>query len=255
MFSLMVFSDILLCLLLGVGLGVCGGMLGIGGGLIAIPILGILFNMDQHLAQGTALVMITPNVLIGFLRYRQRNRIDARVALIMCAFASVSSYLAAHIASSIDVYHLQRAFALFLLLLAAYYMWQWYNRQRNQAPGIVLSTRYLPLLGVASGVMSGIFTVGGGLVVVPLLVTLFAFAQTQAQGMALILVVPGALAALLSYSQAGNVDWLIGIPLALGGIFSVSWGVALAHKLPVAYLRAAFCLVLVGVGITMLVLK
>ncbi|MCL6358512.1 MULTISPECIES: sulfite exporter TauE/SafE family protein [Pectobacterium] len=255
MFSLMMLSDMLLCLFLGVGLGVCGGMLGIGGGLIAIPVLGILFGMDQHLAQGTALVMITPNVLIGFLRYRQRNRIDTRIALTMCVFASVSAYFAAHIASSIDVHHLQNAFAIFLLVLAAYYMFQWYNKQRNHSSDIVLSTKYLPLLGVASGFMSGIFTVGGGLVVVPVLVTLFAFAQTQAQGMALILVVPGALAALLSYSQAGNVDWSIGLPLALGGIFSVSWGVALAHKMPVAYLRGAFCLVLVGVGITMLAVK
>ncbi|ACX87093.1 sulfite exporter TauE/SafE family protein [Pectobacterium parmentieri] len=255
MFSLMMFSDILLCLLLGVGLGFCGGMLGIGGGIIAIPILGVLFGMDQHMAQGTALVMITPNVLIGFLRYRQRNRIDTRVALTMCLFATGSAYLAAHIASSIDVNRLQRAFAIFLLVLAAYYMWQWYNKKRSQPPEVVLSTHYLPLLGVASGFMSGIFTVGGGLVVVPALVTLFAFAQTQAQGMALILVVPGALAALLSYSQAGNVDWNIGLPLALGGIVSVSWGVAVAHKLPVVYLRAAFCLVLVGVGITMLLLR
>ncbi|MCA6981385.1 sulfite exporter TauE/SafE family protein [Pectobacterium brasiliense] len=255
MFSLMMFSDILLCLLLGVGLGFCGGMLGIGGGLIAIPILGVLFGMDQHMAQGTALVMITPNVLIGFLRYRQRNRIDTRVALTMCAFATGSAYLAAHIASSIDVHNLQRAFATFLLVLAAYYIWQWYNKKRSQTSEIVLSTKYLPLLGVASGFMSGIFTVGGGLVVVPVLVTFFAFAQTQAQGMALILVVPGALAALLSYSQAGNVDWSIGLPLALGGIVSVSWGVAVAHKLPVAYLRAAFCLMLIGVGVTMLVLK
>ncbi len=100
--------------------------------------------------------------------------------------------------------------------------------------------------------MSGIFTVGGGLVVVPALVTLFGFTQTQAQGIALALVVPGALAALASYAQAGNVDWATGLPLALGGILSVSWGVALAHRLPVSFLRLAFCLVLLGVALTML---
>ena len=60
-------------LLLGLGLGAAGGLLGIGGGLIAIPILGALYGMDQHLAQGTALVMIAPNVLIGFWRYHQRH--------------------------------------------------------------------------------------------------------------------------------------------------------------------------------------
>ncbi|ANE76741.1 sulfite exporter TauE/SafE family protein [Dickeya solani] len=248
-------TNVVLCLILGMGLGVCGGMLGIGGGLIAIPVLGMLFGMNQHLAQGTALIMITPNVLIGFLRYRQRNKIDTRMTLMLCAFATVSAYFAAHIASAIQVDNLQQAFAIFLLVLATYYIWQWINSRRSRTPTSVLSKRYLPALGVASGFMSGIFTVGGGLVVVPALVTLFGFTQTQAQGIALALVVPGALAALVSYTQAGNVDWSTGIPLAIGGILSVSWGVALAHKLPVVALRLAFCLVLVGVAVVMLVAK
>ncbi|MEM0671947.1 sulfite exporter TauE/SafE family protein [Dickeya oryzae] len=247
-----VITQVVMCLILGMGLGVCGGMLGIGGGLIAIPVLGMLFGMNQHLAQGTALIMITPNVLIGFLRYRQRNKIDTRMTLMLCAFATVSAYIAAHMAAAIQVDNLQQAFAIFLLVLATYYIWQWVNSQRSRTPTSVLSARYLPVLGVASGFMSGIFTVGGGLVVVPALVTLFGFTQTQAQGIALALVVPGALAALVSYTQAGNVDWATGIPLAVGGILSVSWGVALAHKLPVVALRLTFCLVLVGVAVVML---
>ncbi len=157
-------TNMVLCLILGMGLGVCGGMLGIGGGLIAIPVLGMLFGMNQHLAQGTALIMITPNVLIGFLRYRQRNKIDTRMTLMLCAFATVSAYFAAHIASAIQVDNLQQAFAIFLLVLATYYIWQWINSRRSRTPTSVLSKRYLPALGVASGFMSGIFTVGGGLV-------------------------------------------------------------------------------------------
>ncbi|ACS85577.1 sulfite exporter TauE/SafE family protein [Musicola paradisiaca] len=251
--NMLFLSDALLCVSLGIGLGICGGMLGIGGGLIAIPVLGMLFGMNQHIAQGTALIMITPNVLIGFLRYRQRNRIDTRMTLILCGFATVSSYLAAHVASLIPVDNLQKAFAVFLLVLAVYYIGQWFkSRHHHRAATALLSPRYLPVLGVASGFMSGIFTVGGGLVVVPALVTLFGFTQTQAQGIALALVVPGALAALASYAQAGNVDWATGLPLALGGILSVSWGVALAHRLPVSFLRLAFCLVLLGVALTML---
>ncbi|GAB7198869.1 hypothetical protein OS12_03100 [Dickeya oryzae] len=108
-----VITQVAMCLILGMGLGVCGGMLGIGGGLIAIPVLGMLFGMNQHLAQGTALIMITPNVLIGFLRYRQRNKIDTRMTLMLCAFATVSAYIAAHMAAAIQVDNLQQAFAIF----------------------------------------------------------------------------------------------------------------------------------------------
>ncbi|CAJ0995953.1 hypothetical protein SODG_004021 [Sodalis praecaptivus] len=233
----MIVSELLCCLILGVGLGICGGMLGIGGGLIAIPVLSMLFHMDQLLAQGTALIMVTPNVLIGFLRYRQRNHIDLRQTFKLCLFATVSAWFAAQMASAMPVDGLQKAFAAFLLL-AAYYLWQWFDSRRHPVAAAVLSARFLPLLGIASGFMSGIFTVGGGLVVVPALVSLFGFSQTQAQGIALALVVPGALAALFSYAQ--------------GGIVSVSWGVALAHKLLVMWLKFAFCLVLIGVAIAML---
>ena len=48
---------------LGLGLGLLGGLLGIGGGLVAIPVLAWLYGMDQQTAQGTALVMVVPNVL------------------------------------------------------------------------------------------------------------------------------------------------------------------------------------------------
>jgi uncharacterized membrane protein YfcA len=77
----MTLLDFALNLLLGLALGTLGGLFGIGGGLIAIPALGVLFGLDQQLAQGTALVMVVPNVLLALWRYHQRNRIDWRHAL------------------------------------------------------------------------------------------------------------------------------------------------------------------------------
>ncbi|AMO99372.1 sulfite exporter TauE/SafE family protein [Collimonas arenae] len=69
--------------------------------------------------------------------------------------------------------------------------------------------------------------------------------QTAAQGMALALVSPGAVIALGTFAYAGHVDWHIGIPLAIGGIFSVSTGVALAHHLPERKLRLSFSTALI----------
>lgn len=238
---------------LGALLGVAGGLLGIGGGLIAIPVLGYLYGMDQHLAQGTALVMIAPNVLIGFLR-SQKHRVDLRAAAAMVVFATASSYLAARLAAGISASGLHTAFAVFLVVLALYFGLPSKRVPASEpAPAAKPMPRAaLPLLGIASGAMSGIFTVGGGLVVVPALVSLFRMPQTRAQGMALALVVPGALVALLAYSQAGNVSWSTGLPLALGGVLTVSWGVALAHRMPARRLRLLFCAVLLATAAGML---
>lgn len=243
---------------LGAALGAAGGLLGIGGGLIAIPVLGYLYGMDQHLAQGTALVMIAPNVLMGFLRYHQKHRIDLRAAAAMVLFATVSSYVAARLTAGVSANGLHTAFAVFLIVLAVYFGLPKSNRHAASAHGVPtppakpVPRAALPLLGIASGGMSGVFTVGGGLVVVPALVSLFGMQQTRAQGMALALVVPSALVALVAYAQGGNVSWATGLPMALGGVLSVSWGVALAHRLPAARLRVLFCLVLLGTAAGML---
>ena len=237
-------------LLLGAALGAVGGMMGIGGGLMAIPVLARVYGMDQHAAQGTALVMIVPNVLIGFLRYRQRNRIDLRSTASLAALAMLSTYVAARYAALIDPGRLRVAFALFLIALAGYFSWQLRTRpQAAAAPAAAAaptSARLLPVLGVLSGLMSGLFSVGGGLVVVPALVGFFRMTQTQAQGIAMALVLPGAVVALFAYAHAGHVSWTVGLPLALGGIATVSWGVALAHRMAQRRLRMLFCLVLFG---------
>lgn len=248
---------------MGMGLGVAGGLLGIGGGLIAIPVLGYLYGMDQHLALGTALVMIAPNVLVGFLRYHQRHPVHLRSVALICAFSMMATYVAARFAAGLDAHLLRTAFALFLIALAAYFVLQ----LKDTAGGVrsagcaghgasqAMPAAAMPLMGIASGVMSGIFTVGGGLVVVPALVTVFGMPQTRAQGMALALVVPGSLIALATYAHAGHVDWSTGVPLAIGGILSVSWGVALAYRFSPVRLRLVFCAVLLGTALTMLLVK
>jgi uncharacterized membrane protein YfcA len=56
--------------------------------------------------------------------------------------------------------------------------------------------------------------------------------------------VPSAVVALATYSQAQHVDWQLGIPLAIGGMMTVSKGVALAHQLPERRLKQVFALML-----------
>jgi len=241
---------------LGALLGVAGGMLGIGGGLIAIPVLGYLYGMDQHLAQGTALVMIAPNVAMGFYRYHQKHRIELRQVAAGAVCAMASTYVAARMAAGIDASALHTAFAVFLVVLALYFGFP--SKGRTAAVPAPLPARpapawALPLLGIGSGFMSGIFTVGGGLVVVPALVGLLRMAQTRAQGVAMALVAPGALVALLAYSQGGHVSWSTGLPMAVGGVLTVTWGVHLAHKMAPARLRILFCIVLLGTAGAMLV--
>lgn len=231
----------LLNFLLGGLLGATGGLFGIGGGLIAIPVLGYLYGMDQQLAQGTSLVMIVPNVAIAFWRYKQRNRIEWSSAALMGVPAVLTTYFSARVATSIDAGRLHFCFAAFMGLLALYYLWTLLRNKRNLHTAIAWPRKYIFGVGVAAGASAGFFSVGGAIVAVPLLTAFFGATQTAAQGLGLAMVTPGALVALWTYASAGHVDWTVGIPMALGGVFSISWGVALAHHLPERRLRILFC--------------
>lgn len=252
--------SLLIDLSLGVVLGAVGGLFGIGGGLIAIPVLALGFGLDQQLAQGTALVMIAPNVMLGFWRYKQRNPIDLRDASWLGGTAVGSTWLVAHWATRLDAGHLRWAFAAFLVGLAALLFWGARRRKQAMARALpelatptALNRPGLGALGLVSGVFSGLFTVGGGLVTVPALTTVFGVRrQTTAQGLSLAAVVPGALVALFTYAMAGKVDWSRGLPLAAGGLLSISWGVALAHRLPEHRLGQAFCALLLVAAAMML---
>ena len=248
-------TDFLLpALALGVALGWLGGLFGIGGGLIAIPVLGLACGLDQLHAQGTALVMVLPNVVIGFWRYRARHGIAWRPALLLGLTAIAGSEFAAHLATGLPAVTLRLMFAGFLIVLAG-----WLLRGLRRAPPAtvapapaVLSARWLPAVGLAGGLMSGLFSVGGGIAAVPLLTGLFGTRQAVAQGLALALVTPGSAAALFAYARAGVVDWPLGLALAFGGVLSVSAGVAFAHRLPERRLRALFALGIVATAGAML---
>ena len=69
----------------------------------------------------------------------------------------------------------------------------------------------------------------------------FGESQRATQGLALALVSPSAFIALLAYAGAGQVDWVVGFPLALGGMAAISAGVAFATRLPERRMRLAFC--------------
>jgi len=239
--------------LLGGALGYVSGMLGIGGGLLAIPLLVLVLGLDQQTAQGTALVLMTPNMIIGFWRYRQRNPITFRMAALLGSGSVVVSYFAAIVAAQVSADFLRILVAVFMIGLSANMMWRSLAHQHSESHRKPAPHWLLPLVGGIGGFCSGFFTIGGGIVVVPILTAFFGFAQTAAQGLALAMLAPGSLVALVTYGHFGLVDWIVGIPMAIGSMLTISHGVVLAHRLPEKKLRIAFAVMLFISAIMMMI--
>jgi uncharacterized membrane protein YfcA len=237
-------------LLIGAALGLAGGIFGIGGGIIAIPVMTGLFGMDQKLAQGTALVMMVPNLSIALWRYCQRQPLPKLRTGLLVLCAVTATALTAHYASGLASSQLRRYFGLFLLWLAIHSLWS--LRAGRSHWSLVLPERLIPLVGLIGGTCQGLISIGGGMITPPILVTFFRQTQAVAQGFAIALVMPSSIVALLTFANVGLVDWKMGILLALGGALTVSSGVRIAHRLPERALRVAFALMLVATALWMI---
>ncbi|MGC1618487.1 MAG: sulfite exporter TauE/SafE family protein [Candidatus Acidiferrum sp.] len=117
-------SMTLIVLLLGLVVGVLVGLLGIGGGVVLVPALVYLLHMDQHLAQGTSLLILLPPVGLGALReYWKQGQVDLRAGILCALGILVGGYLGGLIAVPLASRQLQGLFGCFLML-AAFLLWR-----------------------------------------------------------------------------------------------------------------------------------
>ena len=111
--------------LLGLAAGIISGGLGVGSGLVLIPALVLLFAVPQKSAQGVALTVMVPMALIGAIRYiaNPSIKVDPRIVGLVAAGAVAGALVGSHLASVLPARVLKKAFAAFLLLVAARILW------------------------------------------------------------------------------------------------------------------------------------
>jgi uncharacterized membrane protein YfcA len=80
----------------------------------------------------------------------------------------------------------------------------------------------------------------------------FGYSQLAAQGMSLAFSASTAWITTITYAARGDVDWVAAIPLAIGGVFAVRYGVDLAHRLPERALRLVFVAFTITIGVALL---
>ena len=103
-----------------------------------------------------------------------------------------------------------------------------------------------------AGFLSGLFGVGGGILIVPALVLLLGFTQRLAHGTSLAAVLPIAIASLTSYALEDKVDWKVGALLAVGAVAGAVIGTHILHRLPHDMLAIVFAVLLVATAVRLL---
>lgn len=111
-------QNIIILILIGLSAGLLSGLVGVGGGIIMVPLL-LILGLSQHQAQGTSLaVLAMPVTFIAAYNYHKAGHLDWKIALIIAIFFVVGAFFGSHLAISIDQKLLKKIFGITLLILS-----------------------------------------------------------------------------------------------------------------------------------------
>ncbi len=235
--------------LIGFLAGVFGGLVGLGGGIIMIPLMVGVLKLDQHRAHGTSLVALVFTGISGAVAYGLRGTVDVTAAVLMAATAMVTARAGAHFAHSLPEWKLKHffggflVFVSFLLLLKPHLLHSQGTVTEWQKIIVLLFT------GAFTGFLSGMMGVGGGTIMVPAMVLLAGFTQHTAQGSSLLAMAPAGAAGAFTYWKRGNVQTDVLPGLIPGILIGTYLGGTLAHVFSDRMLTIVFVGVLIWTGI------
>jgi len=229
-------------LIAGAAAGLALGAVGGGGSVLLIPLLVLGFGLDAHGATGTALAVVLASALLGTVLHARRGGVRYREALLFGGPGMVASALTSPLNARLPEAAILGAVTL-LMIAVALRMWQPIrpSEGRKPAPLVIVA-------GALAGVLTGVFGVGGGFVIVPVLVLALGLPMPQAIGTSLLVISANSAAAIGGYWVRDDIDLPLAAVLAAGAIFGVVFGSRLARAAGEQRLQQSFAVLLVVVA-------
>lgn len=279
--------ELLILFVIGSVAGVMSGMFGIGGGAIIVPLLMLFLGFEQTAANGTSLAaLLLPVGLFGAIEYYRNGKLKIYPALAVAVGLTAATWFGASLALNVPRELLKGLYGIFLL----YYAWRylaprkWYREWRGledeaqvttdtefdgKSPRVILISLGI---GLIAGVASGLFGIGGGVVIVPFTMSLLGFDQKLANGTSLgALLLPVGLPGVIRYAQApdaviatgpefltnilpqyGDVALWVAAPLAVLLLIGAFFGARLTLSLPTKTVKRLYGVFLLFVGLRFL---
>lgn len=233
---------------IGLAAGAFGGLVGLGGGVVMIPLMVGFAGLVQKQAHGTSLVAVVFTGIVGYLTYATKGQVDLVGAAMLAVTATFTARLGARYAHVLPEWKLKRAFGWFLIAVALLLVVRPWIAGPSSRVDPVMQAVVLLVTGVFTGFLSGMMGVGGGSIMVPAMVLLAGFPQKLAQGTSLLAMIPAGAVGAYTHWRLGNVVtpllWGL-IPGVLIGTFA---GSSMALRLPEVALRLAFAAVIIWTG-------
>ncbi|TEB10334.1 sulfite exporter TauE/SafE family protein [Pelotomaculum propionicicum] len=235
--------------LIGLAAGLFGGLFGLGGGVIMVPLLAGILKTGLHKASGTSLVALVFTGVAGTLIYAFKGSVDILASVLLASTAIFTTRAGAYVAHALPEWKLKRFFGGFMLLVTLMLLLKPYLNSGDDPAAGLPKIIILLLTGALTGFLSGMMGVGGGTIMVPSMVVLAGITQHTAQGSSLLAMIPAGGAGALTQRRLGNIDTGILKGLIPGILIGTYLGASLAYILSESLLRILFAAVLIWTGV------
>jgi uncharacterized membrane protein YfcA len=219
---------------IGVAIGVLLGSVGGGGSLVAVPALVYVGGQSVRSAQAGALVVVIAAATAGFAAYLRQGEVRWRAGLFFGAAAGLSSLAGSLLSRRLNQDILLLAFSPVMVAGAVAMVGERTRLESTFRPwrhGVSSDAVVkVALLGLGTGWLTGLFGVGGGFVIVPVLVLTLGFGLVEAVGTSLLVVIVGSVVALAERLHGGSIEWGVIGPFAAAAVVGVGLGSVLGQR-------------------------
>ena len=239
----------------GAAAGMFGSLLGLGGGLLIVPLLTFGFGLELREAVGVSLVSVIMTSSVAAGVYLERHTADLRLGMRLELFTALGALVGGSIAFLID----ERLLALLFAGLTAYVAVSMLRARESPAVAVAgEASRYevrnlrLGVVGATgAGVVSALLGVGGGIIKVPLMHLGMGVPLRVSTATSNLMVGITAAASAVIYLIHGEVDPYVAGPTAIGVFIGASLGSRIAHRVDLRVLRFLFVAVLLYTAVQM----
>ena len=233
---------------LGALVGLLMGTFGGGGSLIAIPVLVYLVDQTPREAQATSLVIVMAASITGLTSHIRGGDVRWRMGIAFGLAAALSAFAGSLLNRELDADVLLLGFSPVMMLGAAAMLSDRAREPSRFTPwssGVARSEILrVVALGLLVGWLIGLFGIGGGFIIVPVLVIVMHLGMVEAAGTSLLVVTIAASSALGDRLASGDVVWEVALPFSIAALAGALAGRRLAERVAAHKLQAAFASVI-----------